>query len=180
MPPPSSRPKPRFALFSVGQHKTSPARAASTKRASLRHSALRAEALKLQLPAGLANAGRDLDPEAQREDGGAERSARVDTPPANGPAIPTYPLHDADDTPMKNTALPPIPTEPPAHASSSSPRPSAGSSASPGTARPSTSASSSRQAAAQTATMPSQPAHSSQRPGPHPPNNLFKPGTWCR
>ncbi|OSC98233.1 hypothetical protein PYCCODRAFT_1011451 [Trametes coccinea BRFM310] len=48
---------------------------------------------------------------------------------------------------MKNTPLPPIPTETAAHASSSTPRPSAGSSAQPGT-RPSTSTSSSRQAAA--------------------------------
>ena len=48
----SSARKPRYALFSVGKNKASPARTASIKRASLRASVIRTEAPKLHLAFG--------------------------------------------------------------------------------------------------------------------------------
>ncbi|KAI0635640.1 hypothetical protein C8Q77DRAFT_1071637 [Trametes polyzona] len=114
MPQPASRAKPRFQLFSVGKNKPSPARAASTKRASRRQSALRAEALRL--PPEFTGAGSPELSEQKRKESG-EGSTPVDTPSEDNNEIPT--------TDMKDTALPPIPQDsvPETHATGSASAP---------------------------------------------------------
>ncbi|OJT02259.1 hypothetical protein TRAPUB_7240 [Trametes pubescens] len=73
MPQPTSSSKPRFTLFSVGRNKASPARVASSKRASLRLSAIRTEALKL--PAfDFAESARPDSGDARWEQNGRSRS----------------------------------------------------------------------------------------------------------
>lgn len=47
MAKPATRPKSRYGLFSVGRNKASPARTASTRRASVRRSVIRGEATQL-------------------------------------------------------------------------------------------------------------------------------------
>ncbi|KAI0330246.1 hypothetical protein GY45DRAFT_1370954 [Cubamyces sp. BRFM 1775] len=105
MPPPKTRSKPRFALFNVGKSKASPARAASTKRASLRHSAIRTDALKLP-PELLLDAGQ---PVPRRLQGGeASTSDPKDTQRGNASQIPS---RGDDNISMKDSALPPLPND---------------------------------------------------------------------
>ncbi|RPD59589.1 hypothetical protein L227DRAFT_611820 [Lentinus tigrinus ALCF2SS1-6] len=94
----SSGRKPRYALFSVGRNKASPARTASVKRASLRASVVRTEAPKLHLAFQ------------------GERDAAGCKPPANpAPSLTTRdisrPQPESSPDNMKDTPLPSLPSD---------------------------------------------------------------------
>ncbi|KAI0768016.1 hypothetical protein BD413DRAFT_494030 [Trametes elegans] len=121
MAPPPSRPKARFSPFSVGRNKPSPARAASTKRASLRQSVhLRSEALNLSSettdPARTLPGGPRRDKSGEQSATGTRKfwsyelnaDATTDAPMAPQPAVLWQVIVPSPASPWFNVVLTPL------------------------------------------------------------------------